>query len=245
MTKHKTHPHPAKFSDQVLAAMSIMLDTWCRDLPAVEDCWPIVLDPFAGVGRVVELARPEANWRWVLNEIEPEWAADCAHAIEAARVDGIVVCRDWLAAAGHPAWFGACGLVVTSPTYGNRMADRHEPSAEDRSTRITYRHKLGRRLSQGNSGGMQWGDAYRLFHIAAWERAWEALLPGGFFLVNVKNHVRDGEVQPVVDWHKTTLEAVGFDLVEERWVAAPGMRFGANRDVRVDYESVILWRKPT
>lgn len=29
--KRKTHPHPAKFSDQVLAAMSIMLDL-CKRL---------------------------------------------------------------------------------------------------------------------------------------------------------------------------------------------------------------------
>lgn len=243
--KRKTHPHPAKFSDEVLAASALLLDIYCRQLPTVEGCWPIVLDPFAGVGRVVELHQPGSNWRWVLNEIEPEWAADCADAIMLAEVDGIVTCRDWLASPGHPSWFGSCGLVITSPTYGNRMADRHEPGAEDRSTRITYRHKLGRRLTAGNSGGLQWGATYRLFHDEAWRLVWETLLPGGFFLLNMKDHVRDDEVQPVTNWHKTTLETIGFSMVEERWVGVPGMRFGANRNQRVDHESVSLWRKPT
>ena len=47
-------------------------------------------------------------------------------------------------------------MVVTSPTYGNRMADHH--NAKDGRRRITYTHNLGRTLTPGNSGAMQWGE---------------------------------------------------------------------------------------
>ena len=52
--------------------------------------------------------------------------------------------------------------IATSPCFGNRMADHHE--ARDPSVRHTYRHRLGRPLSEGSAGALQWGPAYREFH---------------------------------------------------------------------------------
>lgn len=145
--KRKTHPHPAKFSDQVLAAMSIMLDTYCRQLPAIEGCWPIVLDPFAGVGHVVELARPGSNWRWVLNEIEPEWAADCAEAIVAAEVDGIALCRDWLAGSTWRSSRAISPGRTTGTGHRRPVAAAHRDATSGR--RLGWRGESRRRTTAG------------------------------------------------------------------------------------------------
>ena len=59
--------------------------------------------------------------------------------------------------------------VVTSPCFGNRMADHH--NAKDNSKRHTYRHYLGRELTKGSAAGMQWGEEYKHFHTEAWLEA--------------------------------------------------------------------------
>ena len=82
---------------------------------------------------------------------------------------------------------------MTSPTYGDRLADHHD--ARDGSVRHSYKHDLGRDLHPDNSGAMQWGPAYRDFHTAAWVEVRRVLRPGGRFVLNVKDHVRGGVVQ--------------------------------------------------
>lgn len=235
--------HPAKFSPEVLQVISMMLETYTTNNRIKH-----VLDPFAGTGGVLALA--EGWWvpetQWILNEIEPEWALECECQMIARDVSGVVLCHDWLKMDPHPVfqWWGEVDLAITSPAYGNRMADRHQPSPEDTSKRITYRHRLGRQLHENNSGGMQWGDKYRDFHRLAWRELFDAMRPGGLFVLNVSDHIRDGDRVPVIAWHKSVLSRVGFQLVEERWVGTKRMGFGANRDARVDHESVIVWRKP-
>ena len=91
-------------------------------------------------------------------------------------------------------------MVVTSPTYGNRLADHH--NAKDGSRRISYTHTLGRTLTPGNSGAMHWGKDYRLLHRLSWEEVARVLSIGGLFVLNVSNHIRKGEEVPVVQWHR-------------------------------------------
>jgi hypothetical protein len=71
-----------------------------------------------------------------------------------------------------------------------------------------------------------------------------ALQPGGRFVLNIKDHIRGGERQPVTDWHIDALKALGFTLREHVQIACPGMRWGANSQARVEYESVILLEAP-
>ena len=66
--------------------------------------------------------------------------------------------------------------VVTSPTYGNRLADHH--NAKDGSVRRSYTHDLGRQLQEDNSGAMHWGPKYRDFHRKAWIEAKRVIRPG-------------------------------------------------------------------
>ncbi len=207
--------HPAKYTDALLPTMAQMLKGRRR-----------ILDPFGGTGKVFELSAwlPAAQIEAV--EIEPEWAA-----CHPRTTLGNALSLPWPAD-----YFDA---ICTSPTYGNRMADHHD--ARDASHRRTYRHMLGRALHADNAGAMQWGDKYRTFHIAAWTEARRVLQPGGAFVLNIKDHIRGGEVQHVTEWHVKTLCGLGFVERDHKRINTPSMRYGRNGDKRVEYESVILF----
>jgi len=122
------------------------------------------------------------------------------------------------------------------------VADHHE--ARDISPRHTYRHVLGRPLTPGNSGAMQWGEEYRALRVAVWTECRRVLKPGGIFVLNVKDHIRGGVLQEVSNWHAVTLLILGFVCTRRIHVPCPGQRHGANGHLRVDDESVILFRAP-
>ena len=212
--------HPAKFSFPVLVALGEILAARVGETGRV-------LDPFAGVGGIHTL-----KWDTVGVEIEPEWAAQ--H--EATVVGDLTRLLDLFPGESFDA-------VVTSPAYGNRMADRYagDPSG---TKRFTYRIALGRPLSGQNSGGMQWGAEYRALHEAVWWQCREVLRPGGWMIVNVSNHIRAGQEQPVVEWHLSTLLALGFLMDEVRPVGTRRMRYGANGRLRVDSEKILVLRAP-
>lgn len=180
----------------------------------------LVLDPFAGVGTIHQL-----NARTVGVELEPEWA-NCH--------------PDTVVGDAHQLPFAddTFDVVCTSPVYGNRMSDHHE--AKDGSKRITYRHVIGRPLSDNNAGMLQWGDAYREFHLTAWREAQRVLKPGGRFLLNVSDHIRGGERMQVTDWHLSTILDLGMTLQKMIPVHTQRMGFGANSKARVDHESVLV-----
>jgi DNA modification methylase len=132
--------------------------------------------------------------------------------------------------------------VVTSPCYGNRLADHH--NASDPESRRSYTHDLGRDLSAGSSGAMHWGSAYRNFHRAAWAETWRVLRPGGRLVLNIKDHVRKGKRQLVAGWHITHLVSVaGFELLWNHNVETPTLRQGENAAARFA-EQVYVLRKP-
>ena len=210
--------HPARYSDSILAVMVEMLRGSRR-----------VLDPFAGTGRIHELAAVLPGCHIVATEIEPEWAA--FHPVGAVVGNALHL----------PFADGTFDAAATSPCYGNRMADHHH--ARDGSRRLTYRHTLGRPLHPDNAGRLQWGAAYREFHRRAWREAWRVLQSGGRFVLNVKDHVRAGKRQEVTAWHVETLAALGFRLVVRREVETPSLRYGANGDLRVECEVVLLFEK--
>ena len=219
----ETRPHPAKFSDEVLAAAAELLDG-SRS----------IFDPMAGVGGIHRigdfLGYPV---RTLGMEIEHEWA----HHHERTFVGNLLAPVEWILETID----GPVDAIVTSPTYGNRMADHHD--AKDDSKRITYRHRLGKKLHPSNSGQLQWGNGYRLFHRAAWERCRELLRWDGRLVVDLRDHVRSGERQLVVDWHFETLISLDFRLVGYSTVETPGMGFGANREKRTGANIVSAWDK--
>jgi DNA modification methylase len=181
-----------------------------------------VLDPFAGTGKIKDIC-PHA----ICLEIELEWAA---------MRGGIV--GDAIRLPFKEKTFDA---IVTSPVYGNRLSDHHE--AKDKSKRYTYRHCLGRKLDENNSGKMQWGLEYRKFHIDAWAEVFSVLKRGGLFILNISDHVRKGEIMPVSEWHKKIIIDIGFTFVEEYRIETPRMRYGENYRARVGYENLFIFKK--
>lgn len=172
--------HPARFSDNLLPIFADLLDGYDQ-----------VLDPFAGTGKIHRLDGHQT----VGVEIESEWAALHPQTTRGSALD-------------LPFANESFDAICTSPTYGNRLADSH--NASDPERRRSYTHDLGRQLSPDNSGGMQWGDEYRYFHERAWAEAVRVLKPGGRFVLNIKDHVRDGVQQPVAAWHVATLVDLGL-----------------------------------
>src|SRR5690606_6685178 len=116
--------HPAKYTDVLLPVFARIL----RGHGAQS-----VLDPMAGVGKIGLLRDYGFAGRIVANEIEPEWAAQAPAHVEMHVGD-----------AANMTWArdGEFDAIVTSPTYGNRMADHHNardgsrrhPSRQDRQS---------------------------------------------------------------------------------------------------------------
>lgn len=207
-----TTPHPAKASaDIVAAAQKLIEQDWGEDARG--------LDPFAGVGTFLNLP---FNMTGI--ELEVEWSTQHKRCFKGDATD-------------LPSnWTAAFDFIVTSPCYGNRMADHHD--AKDSSKRITYRHKLGRALSEGSAAGLQWGAAYRELHERAWAEATRVTHSSSTFILNISDHIRKGEIVRVGDWHIETLQALGWEVELYVPIATQRMGFGANRDARVPWEYV-------
>jgi hypothetical protein len=233
--------HPAKFSKQVLNRF--------RELLA-EHAWTSpVLDPFAGVGKLGDIF-PDA----IGLEIEPRWAAMGATRMK-------VEVGDATAMRFPDATFG---LVITSPSYGNRLADSHNAKdpckkcdgsglhegkpcrfcrGKGLSHRNTYTHHLGEPLQRNNTGGMQWGSEYRRIHLAAWAETVRVMQPMAPLFLNVSDHIRAGRRMKVSAWHVRTLLGLGLSFEDVVPVATDRLREGANHDLRVDSEWVFVLRK--
>lgn len=229
--------HCAKFSQTIIEKIREILDRLTDEIGFDMD--PFVLDPFAGVGGIHHLRQRddlENYYHTVGIEIEWEWAA-------IGSLFGPMICCDWFEFVWDAERWGqpAPDFIVTSCTYGNRFADKH--NARDGSRRRSYTHDLGRQLTANNSGGMQWGKVYRRFHTKAWLKCYRMLEKGGVLVLNVSDHVRQKKIMRVAEWHKETLLSVGFKLVEEHKVDTPRMRDGANSELRVDGEWIYVFRK--
>ena len=216
---------PARFSDPILEAVAEMLDRW--------EFSGAILDPFAGTGGVHRLATPTRTTLGI--ELQPEWAATHERTLVGSALamdlpDGVI------------------DSVVTSPCYGNRLADRHK--ARDGSRRRSYTHDLrrmtgnsARELHPDNAGALHWGSAYRGFHRRAWAEVHRVLRPEGLLVLNISDHIRRGKVVPVTDWHLKCLSELGFALGDRREVATRRLRSGANRSARVTHETIALLLK--
>ena len=214
--------HPARYSAAILERFEQVINEVCNvAAPTVK-----VLDPFAGTGKIHELPFDTTGV-----EIEPEWGKV---------VHGRVVVAD---ARSMPFADGEFDVVATSPTYGNRLADKH--NASDPERRRSYTHDLGRPLTEGNTGGLQWGPYYQEAHVAIWTEVRRVMKSGAWLLLNIKDHVRNGEQQPVSHWHTAALVELGFTFWPgySAGVATQHLRQGSNTEQRAGQELVLVFRK--
>ena len=212
--------HGAKFSDEILDTASRIIG---RELQT-----RVLLDPFAGSGRVHELADETNCWTFGI-EIEPEFA----------EMNKLTFVGD--STVDIPKWFEAdtVDVVFSSPCYGNRMADK-----DMRSTCAgTYTKWLGRKPSANSAGGMQWGEDYRDLHERVWGQVTLASKRGALFVLNTKDFPRNFKRVHVGLWHLNVLTSLGWSWVGHEMVDAPGQNFGANQGHKVDNEDLFILRK--
>lgn len=188
-----------------------------------------ILDPFAGVG-TTSLLLPEHDVVGI--EIEKEWAEQNPNTIHGD-------CKKVIPTLGQ------FDIVLTSPAYGNRMAD--DFIAKDTSRRMTYRHSLGRPLTAGTSSNLHFGrknSRYEDLHTEVWSKCVDCLKHGGLFILNCKDFISMGKLMEVTSWHVDHLTSLG--LVQTGWkkVKSSGVRFGSNHNIRVDQEDVVCLKKP-
>lgn len=210
-----TITHPAKYTDALLPVMAEM----------IQGCNHII-DPFAGSGKIHHLRYFGYTGGITAIEIEPEYAL-----MDVNTIIGNALHLDF----SDNTFDGA----ITSPTYGNRMADHHV--ARDLSKRNTYRHTLNHKLHPDNSGQLQWGNEYREFHKKAWIELRRVLQPNAVFVLNCKNHIRHTVEQYVTEFHSEYLQSIGFTLVNHVKVNCKGNRFGKNGNIRIQYESILKY----
>ncbi len=213
-------PHPAKFNKPLLVAIDCILTAEGILPPAT------ILDPMAGVGTGV------AHWNDLGYhaqgvELEPEWAM----------ADPMVRIGD---ARKLSEYFGTSHFdaIITSPAYGNRMADKYAGDPKG-SARHTYRISLGRKLSEGSGAAEQYGDAYCNLHAQIVKQM--SFFAKDLVIVNMKNHIRNGEeVDVCLFWEK--LIRISFPHWRMYAIEVPtaGQRHGANGDLRVDHEILIV-----
>lgn len=243
------HNHPAMFSKELIVPLADLIRGRRK-----------VLDPFAGTGRIHAIAAAAGVPRSIGIELESEWANVGEFPGPNRRQivgDSLQVLPTFRA--------GTFDAVVTSPAYGNRMADKHEArdpckhcggsgAVDDAvckvckgsglSRRNTYRHRLGRALSDNNGGGMQWGEEYRDLHRAIWAASVRVLAPGGLFVINCSNHIRLGNVVDVCSWHRDALVELGLSITEVVEIETRRQRQGANHGLRVAGEQIIVGQRP-
>jgi tRNA G10 N-methylase Trm11 len=213
--------HPAVFTDAFIPIFAELLNRYkCQN----------VLDCMAGTGKIA-LVKKYWKGKVYCVDLEEEWAlpeypvdywftGDAAHTIF----------KD-----------GQFDAIITSPSYGNRLADHQE--AKDPSYRITYTHRLGRQLHPENTGKMQWGITYRFKHREIYHECKRILKDGGLLVINISNHIRNWKEIDVVGWTRDALIHEGFTLIEERHVETPRMRYGANANLRVATEAILIFQK--
>lgn len=245
--------HPAKFS-------KTLYETLIETIRGEQN----VVDPFAGVSRIHEIAELAEVPNSFGIELEQEWAEQWTNTPTRQTVTGDS--RDLCEILQTHNIQTQCFL--TSSTYGNRMADHH--IAKDKSTRNTYTHQLGHPLTEGNTGMMHFAHngQYETTHQQIWQQCHNHLNTNGKLILNISNflrtrktpgprsplkqyetiteHLNNNKIrvlcQPTL-WHTHTLQQIGFTLTNQQHTKTRRQKQGANNNIRAPHETILTFTK--
>lgn len=209
--------HPAKFTDKFIPIFANLLRGK-----------NVVLDPFAGTGKIGMIRNFGFEGRIICNEIEEGFKEDYDVEWHFQDSENLNFLEDQ-----------SVDAICTSPTYGNRMADTYT----DKTKRITYTACLGKKLKSGNTGSMQFGMKYKEKHFKIYKELYRVLKTGGTFILNISNHIRGGSEVDVTKWHLETLVSIGFKINEIKQIETQRMGFGKNGGKRCKCEFIIILTK--
>ena len=220
----ENRPHPAKYSDPLLPVLS-------------KYSYGTVLDIMGGIGKAGFLKKYNKEIaKVIINELEPEWANQAVYygvdeiIIGDARVLELQV-----------------DCIVTSPPYGNRMADNFKAGSKGgkspTSMRKGYAGDLGRTPTNGSVCCLHFDRGYQEAII----EIYDAVITNCVFkrfILNVSNFIRQFEVVDVVGFFENYFKEKGFKLIVKIPVKTKRQKgVGANTALRVDNEMVMVFDK--
>lgn len=218
-TKMKKTPHPAKYSNELLPSLA-------------KYCYGDVIDIMGGTGKAGLLKKHNKNIKSVtINELEREWS-------EQAYENGV----DTVITGDARSLSGMYDCIVTSPPYGNRMADNFNAGKPD-SMRRRYVGDLGRNVSNGSCCCSHFGKGY--------EKQMSEILDSVIsnidftrFVLNISNFIRQFKEVNVLGWYISYFEQKGFKIIfEEKVVTRRQKGVGANTNLRVPTEHILVFER--
>lgn len=217
--------HPAQFTPSIIDALDRLIPS-SRTLR--------VFDPCAGLGQRLGLLADRRDWEFHGCDIEA-WP----------NRDHRVSQYDARATPFPDAYFD---LAITSVTYANGLADKGLNMADPRGRR-TYDLFLGHPLHEANTGayGLRQGVAayqrYLSLHHEIFVELHRVLKHDARFYLNCSDVIKGGQVVPVTADIVTEATRCGFYPIHGEKVDTPRYGFGANADVRVDGEDIVVLQR--
>jgi hypothetical protein len=212
-------PHPAKYSKELLPYLA-------------KHSYGVCLDIMGGTGRIGLLK--EINpliTKTISNELEKEWAIQ---GIE-NKVDEIII-----GDAKNLKLSVDC--IITSPPYGNRMADNFKPSKPS-SMRKLYAGDLGRTPSNGSVCCKHFNRGYEEIIKEIYDNVIKNV-QHDLFILNVSNFIRKFKEVDVISWYLNYFKENGYYLKYRYDIVTRRQRgVGANAHLRVPTEFIGVFSK--
>lgn len=223
---------PEKFPEHPAPYSKVILDTIDEVLPTVG----AYLDPMCGSGRCFELER---NGRIVVGtEIEPAFAALHPRTIVADATKLPFGNRSFDGGFCSPTYPNRMNGDYTAPGWTKKPDGRRNYSLSvrwlERNADVELRQNNTARFSIRRDIARYWE-----VHRAIWMEVARVIRPGGIFILNTK----DLPSVPVTEPHVWILTTAGFTEKERYRVRPPGYRNGANRDIRVEGEDIVVFQR--
>ena len=217
--------HPAPYSEGLFPIFADLISSVAADRPQVR-----LLDPMCGEGSILDIREhlPGVEFRIHASDLYRwTYAREGVHTADATDL-------------AHPD--GIFDVICTSPPYANRMADS---ASGDGDSRVIYADRRESEQLPNDVAAMQWGQQYRLAMSAIWAECVRVAKPGALIIMNCKDHIRLGRVQPVTEFNFLALVRLGCTPTALRFLLTSGVQGVANASLRTGFETVVAFTTPT